>query len=177
MSEGVLYHVTVAGRTHQVEIGPGGVTVDGTPVETDLQAIPEGPIRSLLLDAASHEIVARDEGRGRWDLHLGGHHLAAEVLDERTRAIRAMSGASAGPGGPKPLCAPMPGLVVRVEVAEGDQIEPGRGLIIIEAMKMENELRADVAGRITRIHVAAGEAVTKDQVLIDIEPLASGMAE
>jgi pyruvate carboxylase subunit B len=57
---------------------------------------------------------------------------------------------------------------VRVEVAEGDEVEPGQGLVIVEAMKMENELRAEVAGRVRAIHVQAGEAVEKDQVLIDL---------
>ena len=65
----------------------------------------------------------------------------------------------------------MPGLVVRVEVAEGDEIRPGQGLVIVEAMKMENELRAEVAGRVVKIHVAAGAAVAKDQVLIDLAPV------
>ena len=172
MSVGTRYQVTLAGRTVEVEITPAGATVDGVPVVTDLRAIPDGPIRSLLLDAASHTLVAHGEGKGRWDLHVRGHHLAAEVVDERTRAIRAITAGSAAPGGPKPLRAPMPGLVVRVEVTEGEEVRPGQGLIIVEAMKMENELRADAAGRVKKIHVAAGEAVTKDQVLIDIEPAA-----
>jgi biotin carboxyl carrier protein len=61
----------------------------------------------------------------------------------------------------------MPGLVVRVEVSEGDEVGPGQGLVIVEAMKMENELRADVAARVKAVHVKPGEAVEKDQVLID----------
>ena len=61
----------------------------------------------------------------------------------------------------------MPGLVVKVEVAEGDAVHPGQGLLIVEAMKMENELKAEAAGFVARIHVGPGEAVEKDQVLID----------
>ena len=64
----------------------------------------------------------------------------------------------------------MPGLVVRVEVAVGDRVRPGQGLVIVEAMKMENELRAEAGGRVSAVHVAAGEAVAKDQVLIDLAP-------
>ncbi len=142
MSAGTRYHVTVAGRTFEVEITASGATVDGTPVEADLGAIPDGPIRSLLLGGASHKVVARSEGKGRWDLQIRGRRLTAEVVDERTRRVCSMTAASTAPTGPKPMRAPMPGLIVRVEVAEGDAIVPGQGLIIVEAMKMENELRA-----------------------------------
>jgi biotin carboxyl carrier protein len=161
------YLVTVAGRTIEVELSPEGVKVDGRPVAAELQAVPDGPVRSLILDGASHRLVAHPVEPGRWELQLGGERLTVEVVDERTLRIRAMTGASAGPAGPRPLRAPMPGLVVRVEVAEGDAVSPGQGLVIVEAMKMENELRADAAGRVKAVHVRPGEAVEKDQVLID----------
>ena len=62
----------------------------------------------------------------------------------------------------------MPGMVVKVEVAEGDEVRTGQGIVIVEAMKMENELRASGPGRITRVHVRQGDAVAKDQVLVEI---------
>lgn len=161
------YHVTIAGRTLVVDLGSEGVTVDGAPHTADLETVPDSPVRSLLLDGASHRVVARHLGPGRWGLQVKGQHLEINVEDERTRAIRAMIAAGAPPAGPKPVRAPMPGLVVRVEVAVGDQVQPGQGLVIVEAMKMENELRAEAAGRVAAVHVAAGEAVAKDQVLID----------
>ena len=161
------YLVTIAGRTVEVELSPEGVKVDGRPVAAELQAVPDGPVRSLLLDGASHRLVAHPIEPGRWELQLAGERLTVDVVDERTLRIREMTGASAAAAGPRPLRAPMPGLVVRVEVAEGDAVTPGQGLVIVEAMKMENELRADVAGRVKAVHVKAGEAVEKDQVLID----------
>lgn len=164
------YQVTVAGRSVEVELSADGIRVDGEPVTAALEAVPDGPVRSLLLDGASHRLVARPEGKGVWDLQLSGVRLTAEVIDDRTRAIRAMTGASAAPKGPKRLKAPMPGLVLRVEVAAGDTVRAGQGLVIVEAMKMENELRAEVAGRVVKVHVAPGEAVAKDQVLLDLEP-------
>ena len=167
----MLYHVTVAGRAYAVDLSAAGATVDGQPVAAELLAVPEGPVRSLLLDRASWRLVARSTARGRWELQVRGRRLVADVVDERTRAIRALTGASAGPTGPRPVRAPMPGLVVRVEVAEGDRVTPGQGLIIVEAMKMENELRAEAAGVVRKVHVAAGEAVSKDQVLIDLAPV------
>ena len=65
----------------------------------------------------------------------------------------------------------MPGLIVRIEVDEADRVEQGQGLVIIEAMKMENELRAEAAARVERIHVSHGDAVEKGQLLIDLAPL------
>ena len=62
----------------------------------------------------------------------------------------------------------MPGLVVKVQVEEGDHVEVGRGLVIVEAMKMENELKAEAAGVVARIHVEPGQAVEKDQILVDL---------
>ena len=168
------YHVVLAGRTLVVEISNEGVSVSGQRVDAKFETIPDSPVRSLLLNDASHRIVARSVGRGRWDLSVRGHRLSVAVIDERTRAISELTGAAAIPSGPKPVRAPMPGMVVRVEVAEGDQVSPGQGLLIVEAMKMENELRAETAGRVRRIHVAAGEAVTKDQILIDLASAEDG---
>jgi len=163
------YFVTIGERTLTVDLGPEGVSVDGRAVDADLQAVPGTPVRSLLLDGASHRVVAHRQGSGEWELHLRGRRLAASVVDERTRTIREMTGTGAKHAGPRPLKAPMPGMVVKVEVAEGDLVLPGQGLIIMEAMKMENELKADAEGRVQRVRVQAGQAVEKDQVLIDFE--------
>ena len=168
------YHVAVAGRTLVVEISNEGVSVAGQRIDAKLEAIPDSPVRSLLLDGASHRLVARSAGRGHWDFSIRGRQLSVDVIDERMRAISELTGSAAIPSGPKPVRAPMPGMVVRVEVAEGDQVSPGQGLLIVEAMKMENELRAETAGRVRRIHVAEGEAVTKDQILVDLAPAEEG---
>jgi pyruvate carboxylase subunit B len=86
-------------------------------------------------------------------------------------AIRALAGAGAAAAGPRPIVAPMPGMVVKVEVAAGDTVRAGQGIVIVEAMKMENELRASGAGRVTRVHVSKGDAVAKDQVLVELEAI------
>lgn len=163
------YFVTIDGTTHDVVLSPEETTVDGEPVEADLQRVAGTDVRSLLLDGRSHRLVARRRGRGEWGFHVAGRTLLAEVVDERTRAIREMTGAAAATAGPRPLKAPMPGLVVKVEVAAGDVVAPGQGLVIVEAMKMENELRAETAARVRTVHVAAGEPVEKGQVLMDFE--------
>ena len=167
----MIYHVTIGERTLVVEVEGGRVTVDGDPVEADLGRVGDGPVRSLLVDGASYRVAASASGGGVWDLHLGGRRVRAAVVDERTRAIRAMTGNGAAALGPRPVLAPMPGLVVRVEVAEGDTVRAGQGVVIVEAMKMENELRAEASGVVRRVHVREGEAVEKDQVLIELAPL------
>lgn len=119
------YAVTIGDQTVEVELGPDSVRVDDRALAAELTAVPDSPVRSLLLGTASHWVVAYARGRGRWDLRLGGWHLTTEVLDERTRAIRALTGAATVSAGARPVRTPMPGLVVRVEVEEGDQVRPG----------------------------------------------------
>ena len=162
------YYVTLHGRTFEVELGPEGPSVDGQPVEADLAHVEGTDLRNLLMDGDSYRVLARKRGGGLWELHLKGRKIVAEAVDERTRTIQEMTGAGVGPTGPKPIRAPMPGLVVKVEVMEGDRVEAGQGVAIVEAMKMENELKAEAVGIVSRIHVSAGETVEQDQILIDL---------
>jgi pyruvate carboxylase subunit B len=164
----MLYFVTVGGRTFQVELGPEGIVVDGASLDVDRASLEGTPVESLRIDGASHHVVARSIARGEWDIHLRGRRFNAEVVDERTRAIREMTGGIAAASGPKPIVAPMPGLVVRVEVAEGDEVQAGQGVVIVEAMKMENELKAQGAGVVSRVHVKEGQTVEKGQALVDL---------
>ena len=171
------YFVTIGSKVLEVELGPEGVKLDGREVHPDLQEMDGTEVHTLLLGGRSHRVLASRVGSGEWSLHLSGRHLRAEVVDERTRAIRAATGAREGGRGPKSLRAPMPGLVVKVEVGEGEDVRPGQGLVIVEAMKMENELKSDAEGRVKQVLVAAGEAVDKDQVLVEFEAVHSEGAE
>ena len=167
----MIYHVTIGERTFEVKLGVDGVEIDGVAVDIDLASLEGSAVRSLLMDGHSYRLLARREGRGRWDLHVGGRRLHAEVLDERTLAIRRITAAVSGPAGPSPVRAPMPGLVVRVEVSVDDIVTAGQGVAIVEAMKMENELTAEVEARVSAVHVAQGDAVEKDQVLVELAAL------
>ena len=163
------YFVDVEGETLEVVVTADGVTVDGEPVDAQLTGAPGDPVRGLRMGHASWEVVAGAVRGDDREVHLSGRPVVASVVDERTRRIREMSGTAGGASGPRPLKAPMPGLVVKVEVEAGQAVEPGDGLVIVEAMKMENELRAEVAGVVGRILVEAGQAVEKDQVLVDFQ--------
>jgi biotin carboxyl carrier protein len=164
------YFVTLGDKTVEVELTGKDVIVDGKRVDADLVHVAGTPVRHLLVDGHSHPIIAQNGAeRGHWELMLGGRRISAEVVDERSRTIRAMTARTAGPQGPKPLRAPMPGLVVRVEVAPGDTVQAGQGLVIIEAMKMENELKAAAGGVVSSILVEAGQAVDKGAILVEFE--------
>jgi pyruvate carboxylase subunit B len=165
------YFVKVGDRELEVELGPEGIMVEGERISADLVEMDGTDVYSLLLGPESHRVLASRNGAEEWALHLRGHHFKAQVVDERTRAIRAMAGAPEGPSGPKALRAPMPGLVVKVEAQVGEQVQEGQGLVIVEAMKMENELKSEGEGRITKILVEPGQAVEKDQVLVEFEAL------
>ena len=164
------YHVQVAGRRFEVELGPDGARVDGRPLDVTLRHADGTPVRGLVVGAEVYRVVAERVSRGRWKVGLQGRSHDVEVVDERTMAIRALAATGAGGAGPTPVVAPMPGMVVKVEVAEGDVVRVGQGIVIVEAMKMENELRAAGAGRVKRVLVRCGDAVGKDQVLVEIEP-------
>ena len=163
------YVVEVNGTRHDVDVGPDGVTYDGTTVLARLTDVPGSPVRQVTIGDAVHRVIARRGAtRGQYTLLLNGYRHSVEALDARTRAIRDLSAATAGPAGPAPLIAPMPGMIVRVAVQPGDIVIAGQGLIVMEAMKMENELRAAGPGTVTAVRVIVGTAVQKGAVLVEL---------
>ncbi|HEX8851530.1 MAG TPA: biotin/lipoyl-containing protein [Gemmatimonadaceae bacterium] len=163
------YVVTVNGEKREVVLDGDGVHFDDERVSARVEELPGTPVRLVTLGDEVHRVVVRREARGRYVLWLDGHRYDVEALDERTHAIRALSGASAAAAGPAPLKAPMPGLVVRVNVAPGDEVAAGQALVVIEAMKMENELRAAAPGRVKAVRATLGEAVEKGALLVEME--------
>ena len=163
------YYVTVQGRTLEVDLSGETPTIDGEPVTVELDRVPGTPTRRLVVNGESHVFVATRPEAGQWSLHMDGERLDLEVVDERTRAIRAMTGQGGVAAGPKPVKAPMPGLVVRVRVAPGDRVEKGTSVVIIEAMKMENDLKAEGPGVVSRVLVQEGQPVEKGATLIVLE--------
>jgi acetyl/propionyl-CoA carboxylase alpha subunit len=164
------YVVRIGNEDHEVVLDADGVHVDGDDVSARVVPIEGTPIRMVTIGDEVHRVVLRPgASRGVYTLWLDGHRFEAEALDERTRAIRELSGASGAPTGPAPLIAPMPGLIVRVHVQSGDQVQAGQGLVVMEAMKMENELRVQVAGRVRTVLVTPGSVVEKGALLIELE--------
>lgn len=164
------YFVRIGDREIEVTLEGGIVTVDGVATPAHVTDVDGTPVRMLTIGDSVHRIVARQgSSRGRYTLWVDGFRHEVEALDERARTIRELAGASAAPSGPAPLRAPMPGMIVRVAVQVGDAVRAGQGLIVMEAMKMENELRAAAAGTVKRLGVEPGTAVEKGTVLVELE--------
>jgi len=165
------YFVSIGTRTFDVEVDGTRVTVDGVGVETDLAAVSGTPLYHLLLGGESWTVAVEPleplEGADRWALGLVGERVEVLVQDEQARGTEAASGTDRR-GGDGTVRAPMPGLVVRIEVAEGQQVAAGTGLVVVEAMKMENELRAPRSGTVRTVHVAVGQAVEKGASLVTL---------
>ena len=163
------YFVKVGTRDHEVVVDGEDLTVDGHGVRAELAPMSDGYTWLARVDGRVYRVVAqRSAERGAYTLDVSGVRLEARAIDERRRAIQQLSGAGAAATGPKPLVAPMPGMIIRVNVAEGDTVKAGQGLVVMEAMKMENELRATADGKVKAIRVGAGAAVEKGALLIEM---------
>jgi biotin carboxyl carrier protein len=138
------------------------VTIDGRPLEVGLVSADEA-FASLLVAGESHEL-----GLERQPAGVRVHFRGGSVLVELTEASRRVAAAARRPSGPVRVTAPMPGRVVRVLVAPEASVEVGQGLVVVEAMKMENELRAPRAGRVEQVAVREGQAVEAGALLVVI---------
>jgi acetyl/propionyl-CoA carboxylase alpha subunit len=146
------------------------VTVDGLSATAYVTDIEGTPVRMVTIGDEVHRVeLRRGPTRGSYTLWLDGFRYEVEALDERTRAIRELSNVNAGVTGPAPLRAPMPGMVVRVSVRAGDTVQPGQALVVMEAMKMENELRALTPASVKAVLVQPGTAVEKGAILLELE--------
>ena len=163
------YVVVLDGQSLEVEVDGERVTVAGQVHTATLGVIPGTPLRQLLLDGRPTTMAVESLGRGRWALAPGGERREVEVLDERTVHIRSLTSSGDRPAASPVLKAPMPGLVLRVEATPGQRVAAGAGLVVLEAMKMENELKASAAAVVRSVRVQAGEAVEKGQILIEFE--------
>ncbi len=163
------YIVTVAGKEFEVEVNGDRVTAGGKTLVAGLRTVPGTATRELQIEGRPTVLQLRSGGRGQWSVGVGGDRWEAEVIDERTRHIRSLTAGGEQRRGPLILRAPMPGLVVRVLVEPGQEIAAGAGLVVLEAMKMENELKAPSAGTVSAVKIQAGAAVEKGQVLVEFQ--------
>ena len=161
------YVVTVAGKAFDVVLNGGDVAVNGRSVSAELIEIPQTPVRELVLNGQTRAYAMTAEADG-WSVMAGGEAHHAQVDDERAVRLGTLTGTAERGGAGGKVKAPMPGLVLRVEVEEGQTVADGDGLLVLEAMKMENEIKAPVAGRVTAVHVSGGEAVEKGMVLVEV---------
>jgi acetyl/propionyl-CoA carboxylase alpha subunit len=163
------YAATVGTRTAVVEVtqdaGRYRVTLDDQVWDVDARLTAQG-ISSLIIDGVSH-VADVDDDTGVCIVEVGGETYSIRV-EEQTRYIIRTRGGAAGAGGGQTLEAPLPGKITHVAVQVGDAVVAGQALIVIEAMKMENELKAVAAGTVRDVRVAAGQAVNAGDVLVVI---------
>ena len=169
-TKSVRFHVAVEGCVLPVQVDGDTVRLEGAGDEARVLEGGCGWSLILSMDDRPHRVFGVRIAETSWEIHHRGRTFRVEVADERRwRMRRARSDGMSAAAGLEPVRAPMPGLVLRVDVEEGQKVAEGQGLLIVEAMKMENELHARAAGRVRRVHVAAGESVRRGDVLVEFE--------
>jgi biotin carboxyl carrier protein len=157
--------------SHEVDVERRGseftVEIGGQRHEVELVSL-DGAVASLrfLANGRSHPITYDHGANGSWRVTVGQREFDLEVLTP-AEAVEAVS--AGREAGPSRLTAPIPGKVVAVKVQPGDQVEPGQALVVLEAMKMENELAAEQAGKVAAVHAAAGDTVEGGELLVELE--------
>ncbi|MFH1183895.1 MAG: biotin/lipoyl-containing protein [Chloroflexota bacterium] len=143
------------------------VAVNGQVMEVDFENISGQPVYSLVIDGKSYEAYVY-EVEDEWQVLLLGQQYPVKVEDEREKRLRSAAGGTVAEKGEFHLKSPMPGLVVSVAVQQDQEVAKGDVLVILESMKMQNELRSPRAGKVTRLRVKAGETVEQRQTLMTI---------
>ena len=162
------YITTVEGKQFLVEIiDEKHVSVDGKVYEVDFESVSGQPVYSLIVDGKSHEAYAA-QTEDHWQVLLRGRLFPVTVEDEREKRLRSAAGGGVAEAGEFHLKAPMPGLVVAIPVQEGQPVKKGEVLLILESMKMQNELKSPRDGTIGRVRVKAGETVEQKQTLLSV---------
>lgn len=163
------YATTVDDKTFLVEINDDRhVTIDGKTYEVDFESVAGQAVYSLILNGRSWEGFVHLGEADEWQVLLHGDLYRITVEDERERRLRARAGPPAAVGAEYTLKAPMPGLVVSILVSEGQSIRTGDVLIVLESMKMQNELKSPRDGSVLRLRVNPGDSVNQNQPLVTI---------
>ncbi len=162
------YISTVGDTPLSVEVlDSGHVSINGKVVEVDFENISGQPVYSLVIDGKSYEAYVY-EGEDEWQVLLLGQQYPVKVEDEREKRLKAAAGGAVSESGEFALKAPMPGLVVAIPVEQDQAVSKGQVLLVLESMKMQNELRAPRAGKVGRIRVKPGDSVEQRQTLLTV---------
>jgi len=163
------YITTIEDKQYTVEIiDDKHVSLDGKIYNIDFENVIGQPVFSLIVDGKSHEAYVQ-QGDDNWQVLLRGRLYPATVEDEREKRLRAAAGGGVAETGEFNLKAPMPGLVVAIPVSEGQDVKKGDVLLILESMKMQNELKSPRDGKVNRIKVKPGESVEQKQALLSVQ--------
>jgi biotin carboxyl carrier protein len=170
------FDIEINGRQHAVKVERVGARFRieaGARVDVVDVARIDRTTMSMILEGdrdTSHEVsLLNGREAGDVEIHLRAGVVHARIASAGERGRRSSGSAFGGPGGPQRVTAPMPGKIVKVLVKAGDEVASRQGLVVIEAMKMENELRATRAGHVKDVHVAEGDLVDTGRLLAVIE--------
>ncbi len=159
------YITTVNEKEFEIVIDQDdAILVNGERFAIDFQALPDGGVASLLLNNHSFEAVV-EEREETWEVLVRGELYPVTVQDERAYRLAKARGGETAVSGDAVIKSPMPGIIIAAPVAEGEPLQKGDKVIILESMKMENELRAPRDGVVARVAVKPGDSVEKGQVL------------
>ena len=165
------YVTTINDKTFKIEINDDRrVIVDGVEYAVDFESVSGQPVYSLLIDGRSYEayVSESEEDANDWQVLIRGDLFTASVEDEREKRLRAAAGVVSSSTGEFNLKAPMPGLIVIVPVTEGQAVKKGDILVVLESMKMQNELKCPRDGTVGRVKVKAGDNVEHNQILLSM---------
>jgi biotin carboxyl carrier protein len=165
----MLYHVAIDGRDYQLELsenqGRWSCRLHGRDLAVDVAVVGRN-VLSLIIERQAYDI-RRELTATNLQIWVGNEHYTAEVRDPRS--LRSRRTRSAASDGAKKLVAAMPGKVVRLLVLENAEIDAGEGVLVMEAMKMQNELKSPKKGKVKKIFVSEGSAVNTGDVLVIVE--------
>ncbi len=162
------YITTIDNQDFEIEVvDERHIRIGDRLLEVDFESVSGQPVFSLILDGRSYEAFVY-QGEEDWDVLLRGRQYQAKVVDEREKRLKAAAGGGAVEGGEFHLKAPMPGLVVAILIEEGQEVKKGQVMLILESMKMKNELKAPRDGIMGRVRVKAGESVEQRQTLLSV---------
>jgi biotin carboxyl carrier protein len=162
------YVTTIGDHEYMVEIlDERHVLIDGVRHEVDIESVGGQPVYSLLVGGRSFEVHVYPSESG-YQVLVHGNLYPARVEDERERRLRAALAGVVPENREFQLKAPMPGLVVAIPVTEGQAVGKGDVLLILESMKMQNELKSPRAGKVTRVRIKAGDSVEQKQTLLNV---------
>ena len=161
------YITTLNGKTFEIDIDKdGNILVNGEKREVDFLAL--GPaLYNIVMQNRSYEMVI-EEHHGEYEVLLRGRLYSGEVLDERAQLLRSQRSGTGVESGEISIKAPMPGLVLAIPIEEGQEVVTGQTVIILESMKMQNELKAPRDGTVARISAQVGASVEQGKLLVTI---------
>jgi biotin carboxyl carrier protein len=162
------YLTTINGTTFDIEIqNDGTLLVNGEKRAVDFLSFGDEALYSIIMDTVSHELLI-DERDGEYEILMRGKLYTGTVLDERAQLVASRGSSKMVDSGEISIRAPMPGLIVAVPVQEGQVVKAGQTVVILESMKMQNELKSPRDGIVQRISVESDQSVEQNKLLVTI---------